>query len=85
MSIGNREWKIWRKGEPFAQRFSATVSEDGNTIAGRWEKAEDGTSYTTDSLWSNDRLLLSLAVISAVSFVAMWGVGCCRMVILGAG
>lgn len=48
MSIGNGEWRLWRKGEPFAQRFTARFSDDGNTITGRWEKAEDGTDYTTD-------------------------------------
>ncbi|HUF60253.1 MAG TPA: hypothetical protein VMR89_12375 [Actinomycetota bacterium] len=48
MSIGGGEWKLWREGEPFAQRFTATFSDDGNTINGRWEIAEDGTSYTTD-------------------------------------
>jgi len=48
MSIGNGEWKLWRKGEPFSQRFTATLSDDGNTITGRWEIAEDGTNYTTD-------------------------------------
>ena len=48
MSIGNGEWKLWREGEPFPQRFFATISDDGNTIAGRWDKAEDGTNYTTD-------------------------------------
>jgi hypothetical protein len=48
MSIGNREWKLWREGEPFSQRFSATFSDDGNTITGRWEIAEDGTDYATD-------------------------------------
>ena len=42
MSIGDGEWKLWRKGQPFDQRFIATISEDGNTIAGRWEKSEDG-------------------------------------------
>ena len=29
-------------GEPFLQRFSATISDEGDTIAGRWEKAPDG-------------------------------------------
>jgi hypothetical protein len=48
MSIGEGEWKLWREGEPFPQRFSATISTDGNTIAGRWEKAEDGTNFETD-------------------------------------
>ena len=48
MSITDDEWKLWRAGDPFPQRFTATISDDGNTIAGRWEKAEDGTNFTTD-------------------------------------
>ena len=48
MSIGNGEWKLWREGEPFSQRFTATFSDDGNTITGRGEIAEDGTNYVTD-------------------------------------
>jgi hypothetical protein len=48
MSIGNGEWKLWREGEPFSQRFTATLSDDRNTITGRWEIAEDGTNDTTD-------------------------------------
>ncbi len=48
MSIGDGEWKLRREGEPFAQRFSATFSEDGNMITGRFEIAEDGTNYRTD-------------------------------------
>jgi hypothetical protein len=48
MSIGNGEWNLWREGEPFSQRFTATFSDDENTITGRWEIAEDGINYTTD-------------------------------------
>jgi hypothetical protein len=48
MSINEGEWKLWREGNPFPQRFTATISEDGSTIAGQWEKAEDGTHFTTD-------------------------------------
>lgn len=48
MSIGGGEWKLWRDGEPFPQRFTAAFGDDGNTIRGRWEKAEDGQIYTTD-------------------------------------
>jgi hypothetical protein len=47
MSIGNGEWKLWREGEPFSQPFTATFSDDGNTITGR-RAAEDGTHYATD-------------------------------------
>jgi hypothetical protein len=48
MSIGNGEWKLWRDGEPFSQRFTARISEDGDTIEGRWEAAKDGTNWETD-------------------------------------
>ena len=48
ISIGHGEWRLWRDGEPFSQRFTATFSDDGNTITGRSEAAEDGTSFTTD-------------------------------------
>lgn len=48
MSLGEGVWKLWREGEPFSQRFTGTFSEDGDTIAGRWEIAEDGTTWRTD-------------------------------------
>jgi hypothetical protein len=48
MSIDDREWKLWREGAPFSQRFSARISDDRNTITGRWEIAEDLTNYATD-------------------------------------
>lgn len=34
MSIGDGEWKLWREGEPFPQRFTARFEDDGNTIVG---------------------------------------------------
>jgi hypothetical protein len=48
MTIGDGEWQLWREGEPFAKRFTATFSDNGNTITGRWEIAEDGKNYTPD-------------------------------------
>jgi hypothetical protein len=48
MSLEDRVWKLWREGEPFSQRFTGTFSEDGRTIAGRWETAEDGQGWKTD-------------------------------------
>jgi hypothetical protein len=47
MSMSDGVWKLWRDGPPFAQRFTGTLSEDGNAIAGRWEIQEDG-SWKTD-------------------------------------
>jgi hypothetical protein len=48
MSIGGGEWRLWREGEPFAQRFIGRFEDGGDTIVARWEKALDGTSYETD-------------------------------------
>ncbi len=48
MSIGGGEWRLWREGEPFAQRFTATFEDDGDTIAGRWERAADDGTFETD-------------------------------------
>jgi hypothetical protein len=48
MSLGDGVWKLWRDGEPFSQRFTGTFSEDGKTIVGRWEAAEDGKTWKTD-------------------------------------
>jgi hypothetical protein len=48
MTISNGEWTLWRKGEPFSQRFRASFGDDGNTMTGRWEVTEDDTNYTTD-------------------------------------
>ncbi len=48
MQIGDGTWRLWRTGEPFAQRFTARFQDDGDTIAGRWELSTDGTHYETD-------------------------------------
>ena len=47
MSIGDGEWKLWREGEPFNQRFTAEISDDGNRIEGRWE-LDEGDGWKTD-------------------------------------
>jgi hypothetical protein len=48
MSIDDGEWKLWRTGKPFGQRFTATFSDDGKTMLGRWEKTENGANYEAD-------------------------------------
>jgi hypothetical protein len=48
MSLADGVWKLWRHGEPFSQRFTGPFSEDGLTITGRWEIAEDETTWRTD-------------------------------------
>jgi hypothetical protein len=48
MSLDDRQWTLWREGPPFAQRFTGTFSEDGRTITGRWEIAEEGEDWRID-------------------------------------
>ena len=48
MEIGDGRMSLRRDGKPFAQRFTATFSDDGNTITGRWEIAEDGATFEPD-------------------------------------
>jgi hypothetical protein len=48
MSLDGGVWRLWREGAPFSQRFTGTFSDDGRTITGRWEIAEDGTTWKTD-------------------------------------
>ena len=47
MSIGDGEWQLWREGSPLPQRFTGKISEDGEQISGRWEKAADDINDTT--------------------------------------
>ena len=48
MDLDDNQWTLRRGGAPFAQRFTGTFSEDGRTITGRWELAEDGEHWRTD-------------------------------------
>ncbi|MFL5870678.1 MAG: hypothetical protein ACJ75R_06320 [Solirubrobacterales bacterium] len=53
MSFANGVWKLWRERPDvspldFAQRFTGTVSDDGQTIAGAWEICEDGETWEHD-------------------------------------
>ncbi len=53
MSFSDGVWKLWRESPDFSpldfrQRFDGTFSEDGRTIAGRWEISPDGSSWEHD-------------------------------------
>ena len=53
MSIGDGEWKLWREGPPFDQRFTGRFSDDGNTIEARWELDEsDGWKTDFDLIYT---------------------------------
>jgi hypothetical protein len=48
MSFDGRIWKQWRHAPGFHQRSEAILSEDGETITGRWEKSSDGSDWELD-------------------------------------
>lgn len=48
MTLTDTEWTLTRKGAPMAQRFTATFEDDGDTIHGRWELAEDQENFHHD-------------------------------------
>jgi hypothetical protein len=50
MTLGDGVWTLERHAEPpdFSQRFIGTFSDDGDTIAGAWEAANDGSDWEHD-------------------------------------
>lgn len=50
MDFADRTWTLHRSASApdFSQRFRGRFSDDGNTIAGRWEISHDGTSWSDD-------------------------------------
>jgi hypothetical protein len=48
MSFNDRVWKLWREAPGFWQRFSGTLSDDGGSFRGAWEKSPDGSSWEHD-------------------------------------
>jgi hypothetical protein len=53
MSFEDGTWRLWRDKPDFSpldfsQRYTGTVSEDGNTIGGAWEICHDGKTWEHD-------------------------------------
>jgi hypothetical protein len=53
MAFDGRTWTLERRTPDFspldfAQRFTADLGDDGDTIAGRWETAPDGEEWRLD-------------------------------------
>src|SRR4051794_30299826 len=70
MALAGGEWRLWRDGADFAQRFTGTFSPDGMTIEGTWEIAPDGTTFARDfdltyTRATADRLALARASYEA--------------------
>jgi hypothetical protein len=47
-SLRDGVWKQWRDAPGFAQRFTGTLADDGNTIDGTWELSQDGQTWEPD-------------------------------------
>jgi hypothetical protein len=48
VSIDDASWRIWRDAPGFSQRFTGTIADGGDTIAGRWQMCQDGTRWEDD-------------------------------------
>lgn len=48
MRFAQRTWALWREAPGFWQRFSGTLSEDGGSIRGAWQKSADGSAWEHD-------------------------------------
>jgi hypothetical protein len=53
MTFGDGEWTLLRTEAdfsplPFAQRFTSTFDDGGDTISGRWEQSDGGSDWELD-------------------------------------
>jgi hypothetical protein len=48
MTFAGGVWTMWRNAPGFNQRFTGTVSADGDTVDGRWEMSKDGVTWNLD-------------------------------------
>ncbi len=48
VSFQGNVMKWWRDDPAFAQRYTFTISDDGNTIVGKGELCQDGTNWEPD-------------------------------------
>jgi hypothetical protein len=48
MSFSDGVWQMWRNSPNFSQRYEGKISSDGKTIAAKWEKSSDGTTWEHD-------------------------------------
>ncbi|TMR99446.1 hypothetical protein [Nonomuraea basaltis] len=48
MTFTDGEWRIWRAAPGFHQRFTGTLSSDGDTVEARWEMSRDGVTWNVD-------------------------------------
>ncbi|MGH9277905.1 MAG: hypothetical protein ACRD12_07335 [Acidimicrobiales bacterium] len=61
MTVQDKVWRLWRDDADFSpldfrQRFTGTISDDGQTITGAWEICHDGTTWEHDFALSYTKL-----------------------------
>ena len=47
-SLDDGVWRLWRDQPGFDQRYAGTISDDGATITGAWERRMDGETWEHD-------------------------------------
>ena len=47
-SIAAASWRLWRDSPGFSQRFTGTLSDEGDTIIGRWQLRRDDVHWVDD-------------------------------------
>ena len=48
MTFADGLWTMWRDAPGFNQRFTGTLSTDGDTVDGQWETSPDGVTWHLD-------------------------------------
>jgi hypothetical protein len=57
VSLDEHQWRFWGDTDGFNQRFTCTLSDDGNTIKGLGELSSDGSSWEDDLAITYRRVL----------------------------
>ncbi|MFC0533760.1 hypothetical protein [Phytohabitans kaempferiae] len=48
MTFDGGVWAVWRHAPGFNQRYTGTLSDDGQVIDGQWEMSRDGEQWHVD-------------------------------------
>ena len=48
VSLDDQAWRVWRDAPGFSQRFTGTVADRGDTIAGHWQLCRDDITWNDD-------------------------------------
>lgn len=48
VAMDNDAWRVWRRAPGFSQRFTGTLTDGGDTVAGIWELCRDDVHWADD-------------------------------------